>query len=493
MGLRTVSSLLLVACAGLSACSGYDAGGPVEVAIIGEPTGLFDPGVRLSPAAQHLRGASREGLVALDPAGQVVPALAETWIVTDDGLSYFFRLRERSWPDGERITAEDTRRSLRDLRQELEGTSLGLDLAKVTDIRAMTERVVELRLSSPMPDLLRLMAQPELGIVKSGSGAGPMVVSRDEDQPLARLSALSPQERGLPRRLEWEQTSRPLAVRSLPAGQAIGAFSQGRVDLLLNGTLVSFPQIDLGPLSRGAIQVDPAQGLLGLIIRSDEGVLADPARREALSMAIDRASLLEGFGIGGWQPRSNIVPSALLGLSGAESSRWGDLSLEERRQIAAARITAWRAASGEPEVVLRIGMPPGPGSDLIFRSIAASWATIGVRAVQVLPGAGAELEWRDRLARYSSARWYLNQFNCELEIGLCSEAVDEIVASSLSVTDPRAKRQILANAHAVLVDEDVFIPLGQPLRWSLVRGSVSNYESNSWGLHPLFPLAEPTN
>ncbi|MEM6856840.1 MAG: ABC transporter substrate-binding protein [Pseudomonadota bacterium] len=493
--IRWFASLTAISFAVLTGCSPFAKDGPVEVAIVGDPGALFQQGTSLSPAAQHLLAASREGLVSLDASGQVVPALAERWLVTDDGMSYIFRLRERSWPDGELITANDVSIALGELVDQLDDTSLGLDLEKVTDIRAMTERVVELRLSSPMPDFLRLLAQPELGIVKSGSGAGPMVVSRDEEQPLARLSALPPQERGLPSRQDWEESSRSLSVRALPPAMAIDAFAQGEVDLLLNGTLPSFPQIVLGPLSRGNIQVDPAQGVFGLVFRSDEGVLADPAHREALSMALDRAALIEPFGLGGWQPSSWIVPPIMLEGQMLSETRWDGLSLEERRQIAASRIAEWRAENPEDskEIVLRISMPPGPGSDLLFEGIARAWASIGVRAVQVLPGADADLAWRDRVARYSSARWYLNQFNCQLEIGLCSEAADEMVRTSLSVTNPDAKRRMLAEAHAVLVAEDVFIPFGAPVRWSLVRGSVTGYEPNPWGLHPLFPLSGPTN
>lgn len=488
-----LANIALALTLGLSGCAPFEDDGPVEIAIIGEPSDLFEQGVRLSPAGQHMRASSQEGLVGLDSVGQVVPAIAERWIVTDDGLSYFFRLRERNWPDGEPITAMDVRFALSNLIKQLEGTSLGLDLAKVTEIRAMTERVVELRLSSPMPEFLRLLAQPELGIVKEGGGAGPMVASRDEDQPLARISALSPQERGLPRRPDWVESSRPLAVRSLPARQAIDAFSSGQVDLVLNGTLTSFPQIDLGPFFRGAIQVDPAQGLFGLVFRSDSAMLEDPDRREALSMALDRTALIEPFGLSGWQPTNWIIPPALLEEQGLGPTRWDGLSIAERRAVAAQRIAAWKATNPNEEAVVRIGMPSGPGSDLLFRGIAQAWAQIGVRAVQVLPGAGAELEWRDRLARYSSPRWYLNQFNCELEIGLCSEVVDEIVRSSLTVRNPQEKQRMLADAHQILVAEDVYIPLGAPVRWSLVRGSITNYEPNAWGLHPLFPLSGPTN
>lgn len=492
MGNRSTFGLCVLGASALWACSPFGTDGPIEVAVIGNPSSLFERGVRLSPGAQHVRAASAEGLVALNASGQVVPALAERWIVTDDGQSYIFRLRERTWPDGESITAQDVRADLRQLLQELEGTSLGLDLAKITDVRAMTEKVVELRLSSPMPDFLRLLAQPELGLANGGSGAGPMIVSRDEDQPIARLSALPPQERGLPRREDWEDTSRPLSVRAAPSEVAIEAFAQGEVDLLLNGDLASFPEIQLGPLSRGNIQVDPARGLMGLVFRSDSGVLADPARREVLSMAIDRAALIAPFGLGGWQPTTWIVPVPLLDDADLGQTRWDNLTLEERRDIARSRIESWQAGSGEDEVVLRVGLPPGPGSDLLFQGLSDAWASIGIRAIQVRPGAGAELEWRDRLARYSSPRWYLNQFNCELEIGLCSEAVDQLVRESLFVADAEGKQRLLREAHAELVSQEVFIPLGAPVRWSLVRGSIANYAPNDWGLHPLFPLSEPT-
>ena len=186
--------------------------------MFGNSNSLFQQGVRLSNGAQHLRAATHEGLVALDPAGQVIPAIAERWIITDDAMRYIFRLRDSTWPDGTEITADDVQRELRDIIARLEGTSLGLDLAKVTEVRAMTGRVVEVRLSGPMPEFLRLLAQPELGFAERGGGAGtgPMIMSRDDDLRLARLSALPPEERGLPAREDWEALSRTLTVRAMP-------------------------------------------------------------------------------------------------------------------------------------------------------------------------------------------------------------------------------------------------------------------------------------
>lgn len=475
----------------LLACDGASDRGPLNVAIIGEPEDLFQSGVRLSVGGQHVQAATNEGLVALDPTGQVVPAIAERWIVTDDGLSYIFRLRNTDWPDGEPITAVEVRTMLRESIRRLEGTSLGLDLAKVTEIRAMTGRVVELRLSGPMPEFLRLLAQPELGFDRRGSGAGPMSLEREANEPIARLAAIPPQDRGLPTTEDWEDLSRNVIVRALPGRAAVDAFSDGEVDLLLGGDIVTFPMAQLGPLSRGTVQVDPALGLFGLVIRRGEGVLSDPLRREALSMAIDREAFIRPFGLGGWRSSTWVVPPDLFSPGQYPESRWADQSLDERRTRARQRIAQWEGATGR-DAVVRLGLPDGPGSDIMFQQLESAWQSIGVTTVRVGLGQGADVEFWDRLARYSSPRWFLNQFNCSLEIGLCSRAADALVRESLTLKDAEAKQQLLAEAHAELVAAEVFIPLGVPVRWSLVRGGVNGYEPNPWGLHPLFPLSQPT-
>jgi ABC-type transport system substrate-binding protein len=482
--------LPLFAALALCSCGPSGGGGPVEVAVIGAPDTLFQEGVRLSPAAQHLRAATEEGLVALDPAGQVVPAIAERWIVTDDGLSYIFRLRDSTWPDGQEITAADVRQQLRQAIARFSGTSLGLDLAKVREIRAMTGRVVEVRLTSPMPDFLRLLAQPELGFVKSGSGAGPMAMSRDEATATARLSALPPETRGLPAREDWEDVARPVTVQALSARAAVEAFSRGDVDLVLGGSLLDFSLAEAGPLSRGTIQVDPALGLFGLAVRREEGVLADPARREALSMAIDRTALIQSFGLSGWRESSWIVPPTNYSTPPYPEDRWNGASLEDRRRVAAARVRAWTGPGRE--AVVRVALPRGPGSDLLLRQLAEAWGAIGVSVKRVAPSEAADLELRDTLARYTSPRWYLNQFHCSLNVGLCAPGADALVRQSLTERDAAARQRLLAEAHAALIKREAFIPLGAPVRWSLVRGSIRNFLPNPWGIHPLFPLSQPT-
>ena len=136
--------------------------------------------------------------MALNAQGEVVPALADRWNVIEDGSIFVFRLRDGTWPNGEDLTATSVRDALQRAIRSLRGTSLGLDLVPIDEVRAMAGRVVEVRLASPMPDLLQVLAQPELGLVHGQGETGPMVLERDGERlELARGQALDATRRTL--------------------------------------------------------------------------------------------------------------------------------------------------------------------------------------------------------------------------------------------------------------------------------------------------------
>ena len=476
-----LAALVLPATLALTACGSKNDGEALQVAFIGPADSPFARGLRLPAAAQQVRAATAEGLVALDAQGEVVPALAERWIVTEDGLSYIFRLRNSDWRDGQPIAAEEVRDELKRTLRSLSRTSLGLDFAPVSEVRAMTGRVIEVRLSSPMPDFLQLLAQPELAVLHKGVGAGPMMLKRDG--ALAQLSLLPPEARGLPMREDWRAGTRALAVRALPAAKAVAAFRNAEVDLVLDGRLADLPRADTGPLSRGTVRLDAAQGIMGLRVVRADGLLADPKRREALAMAIDRETLLAPFNVAGWTSSTRLVPAAV---AGNAPERWANLTIEQRRAEARRRIAGFGAGA---KATVRVSLPPGPGSDLLFGQLAANWRQIGVTAVRAREGEPADLEWFDSLARTGARPWYLNQFACAVRPTLCSTEADQLVREAAGEPDPVARLTMLAEAEERLTAMEGFIPLGAPVRWSLVRGDIDGFAENRWALHPLLPLA----
>ncbi|WP_284123712.1 ABC transporter substrate-binding protein [Parerythrobacter aestuarii] len=477
-----------MSCAGLllAGCSSRADEGAVSVAVIGDKDDPFESGNRLSYAGQLVREATSEGLVAMDETGEVVPAIAERWIVTEDGLSFFFRIRGSDWPDGDELDAASVKASLERAIQSLEGTTLGLDLQKIDEIRVMADRVLEVRLRGPMPQFLQMLAQPELGLRLDGQGTGPM--RRLEGDEQMRLQPIAPQFRGLPELRAWDDNVLDVVISGIPAQRAVDAFRNGELEIVLNGRMSSFPLAETGPLSSGTLRLDATVGLFGLSFRNARGLLATAERREALSMAIDRPRLLQAFNLAGWVPTTRIVAPGLPGDRRAAGERWTGQSLEERRGEARRRIAEWTSSAGTA-ARLSVSLPQGPGSNLLFEKLAEDFASIGVTLQRAQPGEAADLRLVDRLARYAGARWFLNQFNCDISQPVCSPDADVLVDQSLDAPTADEAANLLAGAEGAMNDAEVFIPFGAPIRWSLVRGGVGGFSENRWGRHPLFPLA----
>lgn len=480
---RLLPAFLLFA---LGACSGSADDGVVDVAVIGQAAEPFDQGLRLSPAAQLVRSAERQGLVRLNQAGEVLPGIAERWIVTDDGRSYIFRITEFDLPDGSRLTAQTVRDSLRRTIARLEGTSLGLDLARVAEVRAMTGRVIEIRLKSPMPGFLQLLAQPELGVSIGPTSPGPMTMKRDGSTAL--FTAMPPEARGLPAQDDWGEGLRAVNLTALSAQAATRGFTQGQVDVIFGGRMESLPLASTGALSRGTVRLDSAVGLFGLDVVRPTGFLGAAVNREAVAMAIDRPALIQPLNIGGWAATTRLVPSGLPGDAGTVGERWSDLSQDQRRARAAAAVARWKAANGGA-LALTISLPEGPGSDLVFAGLARDLSAIGITARRAGQGQRADLALRDRVARYAGVEWFLNQFNCSVSPGVCAPDADFLVRQAVDTLDPAGAATLLAEAEQTLTATNLYIPLGSPIRWSQVRADVEGYSENIWAFHPLFPLS----
>ncbi len=485
---RLISGLTVLLLA--IAVAGCDNSGSTEftVAIIGDKDDPFEKGVRLSLAGQLARASTAEGLVSFDKKGRVIPALADRWIVTDDGQSYIFRLRDGTWRDGRDLSARSAQRALRSAIRALRGTSLGLDLAAIDEIREMAGRVVEVRLSRPMPHFLQLLAQPELGLIPRDGGAGPMIVEREGD--VAVLSPIRPEDLGMPTIPNWEERARPVRLLALSGEKAVQAFNRGGADLVLGGTVVDFPYSSSVGILRGTIQLDPVIGLFGLRVAHTDGFLAEAANREAIAMAIDREALITPFSLDGWLPSTRIVRPGLDGDIGTIGERWTEMTMQDRQLLAAQRISSWRGGLESGEAVrLRIAMPEGPGADIIFDRLSKDLATVGLEAERVDPKDPSDLRLIDTVARYPHPIWFLNRLNCRTSKLPCNRDADERVREAMKSQDVAESAALLAEAEAELTQSNLFIPFGSPIRWSLVRGDVEGFATNAWGWHPLMPMA----
>ena len=465
------------------ALSGCDerATGPVRVSAIGGPPQLKNPNLQpLDPPSAFLVEATAQGLVRFDSAGEIEPALAQSWIVSDDGMRYTFRIRRAHWADGSPVTADQVATRLRAAASRASRNPLKPVLGAIEDVVAMTDQVLEISLHGPRPNMLQLLAQPEMGILMSGVGTGPLVVAAEGDGE-ARLSppVAEDEEAG-------ENEAPDILLRGEAAGLAVARFAENEADLVTGGTVGDLPIARAAGLPGNRLVFDPAPGLFGLAFAAaEEGPLADPAVRRALSMAIDRQALVAALAVPGLQPRVTLTPAIADELPRPNVPDWATSPMPMRRELAARAI----AAAGEPMRV-RVAMPDGPGYRLVFAYLRRDWRMIGVDAVRVGPGAPAELRMIDTVAPETMAIWYMRQFSCEAR-GVCDPAADLALQAARTAVGAAERQAQLAQADELLSRLTPFIPLATPIRWSLVAPRLTGFRPNPFARHAAGTLIAP--
>lgn len=182
-------ALLAAVLALLVACGGGDsksAGERAATPVAGEPAVLrrgngpepdtVDPQLARTDGAFNILRDAFEGLTAVGPAGEAVPAAAESWTVSADGLEYTFHLRAGlRWSNGDPVRAGDYVAGMRRLVTPATASPYAqfidpvLNASAITrgekqpaelGVRAPDERTVVIRLQNPAPYLPGLVAQP---------------------------------------------------------------------------------------------------------------------------------------------------------------------------------------------------------------------------------------------------------------------------------------------------------------------------------------------
>ena len=457
----------------LIAGCGQNESGPINVGAIGGPPTLVNPNlVPLDPPKAFMVQAAAQGLVRFEASGQIQPALAQRWIVSNDGLRYTFRLAPLRWSGGDRITAAQVAARLRAAMGPASRNRLKPLLGAIDEIEAMTDDVLEISLKSPRPRFLDLLAQPELAILYNGQGSGPF---RGIEQADGSVMLSRP----LPEDGEDEQELPKILLRGQRAAFAVVQFRARRLDMVAGGTAGDLPIARAAAPAASALRFDPVDGLFGLRFTAAAGPLADPQVRDALSMAIDRASLVAALDVPSLQPRESIVPLGIQELPAPARPAWRSLPLQQRR--AAAGRTVAGLARPKP-LPLKVGVPDGAGYRLVFAYLRASWRTIGVDAQAVAPEAPADLRLIDEMAPVAMASWYLRGFTCAAR-ALCSAEADRAMEAARIAPTAGERREMLAKADAILRDAIVFIPLTAPVRWSLVARRLTGFQPNIFAYH----------
>ena len=107
-----------------------------------------------------------EGLTRFASDGSIIPGLAQSWVISDDGMTYTFKLAEGvTFHDGTTMDAEDVKFSLDRARAEDSANAQKALFASIADVEAVDASTVKITLSAPNGSLLFNLAWGDAVIV----------------------------------------------------------------------------------------------------------------------------------------------------------------------------------------------------------------------------------------------------------------------------------------------------------------------------------------
>ena len=312
------------------------------------------------------------GLTTLAPDGSVQPGSAESWTVSDDGLTYVFKLREGlQWSDGTPLTAEDFAYSFRRIVDPATASpfaaryflvengrevQLGEKPPEQLAVRVLDPLHLEIRLVQPSPFFTELLVHrglpaPRHAIEKFGDrwirpgnmvSNGPFTLT--QWIPNGHVAATkNPKFYGAStvglaevRHHNGEDTNR-----------ALRQFRAGELDVV-----VSVPIGQLQWMKENLaeeLHMVPAFGLQHYVFNVTRPPFDDPRVRRALAMAIDRDILVERvLGSSGEAPAYGIVPSQARYYPDHASADFASWTPAQRLDKARALLSAAGFGPGQP-------------------------------------------------------------------------------------------------------------------------------------------------
>lgn len=276
-----------------------NAGGDLVIGVTSDPDTLFPWKATQFQAVnvlQNLYGT----LTEFDEDLEVVPGLAESWDVSDDGLTVTMHLREGvTFADGSTFGSEDVKYSLDAIADEATAAVAASSLASVASVEATDESTVTLTLSAPDAALPANLAVINMAMLSSDdteealnttpNGTGPFVL---EDRTPSQSLTLAKNDD------YWGDAALldTVEFRVIPDESSIvSAMQSGNVQLAV------FDDPLVAQTAEGAnveVATTPQLSYHALQLNATRGDLADVNVRLAIQCAIDRQEVLDTAALG---------------------------------------------------------------------------------------------------------------------------------------------------------------------------------------------------
>ncbi|TWF81797.1 peptide/nickel transport system substrate-binding protein [Pseudonocardia hierapolitana] len=478
------SAVLLAACSGGGgAPSGGAAPSGLVVGATSDPDTLY-PWKATQFQAVHVLEQLYGTLTELDADLEVVPGLAESWQVSEDGRTITMTLRRGvTFADGSAFDSADVKASLDRIRDEATGAVAAASLASVSGVEAPDPTTVVLTLSGPDAGILAALASVNLAMLPSDATEQALQATPNGTGPF-RLTQRTPnQSMALaPNPDFWGGAPEvpSLEFRVIPDETSIvSAMQSGNVDF----AVFDDPLVAQSAEGSGlTVTETPQLSYHVLQLNARRAPLDNLDVRLAIQCAIDRQQVLDTAALGEGEVIGPITSPAYRSDPAARPCPQRDVDAA-RRHLAAAghaggltlsaivsqgeyatsvnEATNIQAQLGEAGITLNLDV-------LESGAYVDRWVAADFQAAVALNGGRPDPD--GMYGRYFTSTGNLNKV-----AGYSSPALDALFAQGKATADPEARKAIYQQVSAELENNAAWVWLFTSFTYTATSADVSGF------------------
>jgi len=457
----------------------------------------LNPFFRTRSTNKYLRHIAYEGLVNLSRDGRVVPALAESWKISADGLTYTFKLRSGvKFHDGTEMSAEDVEWCVR-FAMDPQNVATGINfLTNVREVKAKDKLTVEFTLKQPdalflavLADISPFVVVPK-GSVPSGKtriskappGTGPFTI---KDYQRARQIVFA-------RHKDYWQKGVPYLdeIVAKPVGDAQVRFTSlraGDLDMIERTPYAFVTKILKGEYAGIKATEAKSAGFRRLIFNVVDAPFNDVRLRQAVRYALDKQKYIDGAFWGLGKPTDQIMPA---------ESPWHVKLAEVKPDPARVKALLKEAGAGQDFEVEILARSEEDKELVVLQQLLTS----GGIKTRITAIESAAREARTRSGDFQitlsgvnvpsePGEEYTSEYGCnpeELKIkrrlqnqaGFCDKEFDRLMQEAGKTTDDKKRYELYARAIRIHHDNVPDIPMAYVPRYFTYNQKVRGFATD---------------
>ena len=293
----------------LGACSGDKAGESSSQITIGIPQDIedsLDPHKAVAAGTKEVLFNLYEGLVKPDSSGELQPAIASDYSISEDATTYTFTLREGvKFHDGSMVTAEDVKYSIDRCADTTNGEPLVEAYSNIKSVNIVDEKTVEVVLNTADSDFLANMTTAIIPASNENPDTNPIGTG-----PYKYVSR-SPQENFVVEKFD-EYWGTPANIENVTF--RVCANADSIVMNLQGGSIDMFARLTTTQASQLGDQFDVLEGTMNLVqalyLNNAVEPFNDERVRQALCYAVDPQGIMDLISDGkGTEIGSSMFPA----------------------------------------------------------------------------------------------------------------------------------------------------------------------------------------